>query len=405
MLYLLLLSLDKEVADFYTTDIHTISTMPFNHRQYIKQTLIPRLFKCCGGKDLWVEDDLQKYGIEVFSIHAKETVSIPSTQDLNTPDKQILEGFEANFDPAFVLKLDYATHKDCVRKFGTIVLPRGKALHTGINNHVARLGALIPKKPWNIRREDLIVAPWPHTFMSYGDWCMCVMPRVCRALSILTPQEKSMTCVALPYSCGNWSREYMELLGISRDRQIDTLTENFGLSKNGTAVTVNAHSAFWLGPSDINRMRHALIGKRPGPAMGKRALFISRKGSRRLNDEHKLYERIRPYGIEFIDDIPRSVQEQLQLFREASLIIGPHGAGLANALWSTMSPHILEIQSSAWFFPSFRIMSAANQSHYNVLIDRSYGEKLRVEENNNTGNLTVNPERFENAVLQVLGQH
>lgn len=366
--------------------------MPVLSRQFLKQKAVPFLFRLRGGKDLWAEQDLTAYGIEVIPRGKACTVDVPAVSGVGAGEADVLPAMQVHFEHRFVFKLDYATHGDCVRRWGAIILPGGKALQTGVNHHMPRLAAVYPR-PWGRkRREDFIVAPWPHSFMGYGDFCMCVLPRLCRALSVLSEKEKAEACVALPFSKGGWAREFVELVGIPRERQIDTLSENFGLSRRGVAVTVNAQSGVWAGPGDFADLRRMIPLKPRAEADGR--YMIQRKGSRPLLRENELFDSIRDLGFELLEDRPRTVREQVELFRSAQCVVGPHGAGLSNILWGPDSLGLFEVQSVSWVLPSFRFLCAIRRAPYRVMLDRTAGGEPRVEDGGSLASLHADPEQF-----------
>lgn len=368
-------------------------------RQYLKQRAIPLLFRLRGGRDLWPDRDLSAYGIDVLLREGECDVVLPPVTGLREGEGDVLPPEKVHFDARCVLRLDRATHGDCVKRWGAIVLPGGRALQTGINHHMPRLAAIYPR-PWGRkRREDLIVAVWPHTFMSYGDFCMCVLPRVCRALSALTEKERAVACVALPFSIGSWARQYVELIGIPRERQIDTLGENFGLTRTGVAVTVNASSGFWANPGDFEDMwRMMPVAPSESPH---RRLMIQRKGSRPLLREKELFKAIRDLGFELLEDKPRTAREQVEIFREAEYVVGPHGAGLSNILWGPRRLGLMEVQSVSWIFPSFRLLCTLRHAPYRLLIDRAAGGEPRMQQGCNLAPLSADPDQFVRAVRQL----
>ncbi len=366
--------------------------MSFLSSQYVKQQTIPFLFRLRGGKDLWAEQDLTEYGIEVIPKGGACTITVPSVPGAFEGEEDVLPATTAEFNHRFVFKLDYATHGDCVRRWGAIVLPGGRALQTGVNHHMPRLAAILPRPFGRKRREDFILAPWPHSFMGYGDFCMCVLPRLCRILTVLSEREKSEACVALPFSKGPWARELVELVGIPQERQIDTLTENFGLSRRGVAMTVNAQSGVWSGPGDFEDLR-AMIPLKPHADARKRYM-IQRKGSRPLLEEKALFDSIKELGFELLEDRPRTIREQVELFRGAQCVVGPHGAGLSNILWGPDTLGLMEVQSISWVLPSFRFLSAIRRAPYRVILDHTAGGEARIEDGASLAPLHADPERF-----------
>lgn len=183
----------------------------------------------------------------------------------------------------------------------------------------------------------------------------------------------------------------MEILGIPRERQIDTLTENFGLARGGEVVTVSEQCGVWAPPSDFEDLQKMI----PPPRQpGKRRIFVQRKGRRVLSDGDGLYASIADLGFEVLEDKPRTVREQIDLYREAECVVGPHGAGLSNILWTGAGSRFMEVQSISWMIPSFRYLCAIRNIPYRVVIDDADGGSPRVDAGRAAAPLRVEPAVF-----------
>lgn len=102
----------------------------------------------------------------------------------------------------------------------------------------------------------------------------------------------------------------------------------------------------YLHPENLKVLKHfsaEQMGIRPRPS---RKLYISRSRSRRsLPNEKDLEFFLEAQGYEIIFSEEHGFLDQIKLFSEATSIIAPHGAGLANTLWSN-GVRILEIEPS-----------------------------------------------------------
>jgi len=75
---------------------------------------------------------------------------------------------------------------------------------------------------------------------------------------------------------------------------------------------------------------------------------VSRRGRRCVENETEVVELLKKYDFEIIQDVKRSVDEQLSLFQEASVIVTPHGAGLSNLLWCDPGTVVIELFSGSY---------------------------------------------------------
>jgi hypothetical protein len=60
----------------------------------------------------------------------------------------------------------------------------------------------------------------------------------------------------------------------------------------------------------------------------------------------------------------RSLKDQLELFRGARLVIGQHGAGLANSLWLEPGATVVELDDRRWTHRHFKNLARYNQLGY-----------------------------------------
>jgi hypothetical protein len=85
-------------------------------------------------------------------------------------------------------------------------------------------------------------------------------------------------------------------------------------------------------------------------APGKKLFYISRRnGSRPALNEDQILEALKPWGLTVVEPDRYSLKEQIELFSEAGLIMGPQGAGIQNALWAPPGCKILEFISLRYF--------------------------------------------------------
>jgi hypothetical protein len=87
----------------------------------------------------------------------------------------------------------------------------------------------------------------------------------------------------------------------------------------------------------------------------KKAIFLSRQDAdrRRMINEDQLYESLRPLGVKKVLASSISLPDQVNLFSQASMIIGIHGAGLSNIVFSRPGTPVIEIFPSKYEFPYF----------------------------------------------------
>jgi hypothetical protein len=81
--------------------------------------------------------------------------------------------------------------------------------------------------------------------------------------------------------------------------------------------------------------------------------YINRK-NRRLKNESEVQKLIVDFGLDIITLEDFTLDEQIQLFSAAEIIIGFHGAGLANLIYSSPDLSVLEIVDADSVYPSYK---------------------------------------------------
>lgn len=98
-----------------------------------------------------------------------------------------------------------------------------------------------------------------------------------------------------------------------------------------------------------------------------RMLYVARTDTkaRPMRNEQALIERLADLGFEIFVGSQYSVVEQIRAFREARLIVSPHGAGLTNIMFSYSGTILLELQQSGYLNTGLmRLAQLANVRYY-----------------------------------------
>jgi capsular polysaccharide biosynthesis protein len=145
----------------------------------------------------------------------------------------------------------------------------------------------------------------------------------------------------------------------------------------------------------LRDLRDRMVGAAPLP---KRGLFISRRSAtrRRLMEEDRCWDMLRARGYErvFMEDL--SFAEQVALMSEAKVVVGLHGAGLANILFAPAGAHVIEIADVTFPNPQFYALAGALGHHYWLLHAQPVGEL-----NPGYHDLTLNVARLESVLDSV----
>jgi Glycosyltransferase 61 len=100
-----------------------------------------------------------------------------------------------------------------------------------------------------------------------------------------------------------------------------------------------------------------------------RRLLVSRRdaATRRVTNEDALLSALAPLGFELIVPGALTFDEQVEAFALAEIVVGPHGAGLANTLFMPRGSAVLELHHVAFRRPWYRRLAETLGLHYRSL--------------------------------------
>jgi len=190
---------------------------------------------------------------------------------------------------------------------------------------------------------------WSHEWSTYYHWLIDVAPKLAAAKhhfgAVLTD-----LFFLYPGKLNSYQRETVQALGLSLHNVID-LHRTGGVTAN--TIYAMPLPGFCRVDPRLRRLRSCLgIAQEP-----RRRLYISRSGRRRIENEAYLFALLDRSGFEFIPDNSRALADQIRLFAEASHIVAPHGAALANLIWSSPETRILELANSRYSPDYFKVLA------------------------------------------------
>lgn len=373
--------------------------------------IIPGLFHLRGGHEIWLDKfaDLTHLGVESTLVEPAHDITFAETADWNSLPhgkenieipSRILPAETTHFWDSYVYKLDRATFGDCTKRWGVVVLPKARVLLTGFSRQRFHLATLIPRNPFRIRREKIILCPQPYPGGTYGDVLNVALPHLCRILMVMPEKEKAEACVAMPFGM-EITHQLVERLGIPRERHIDTQSECFGLTKDGWAYTCNTPKEVMVTEKEYHYMRDHLCPQHK--EAGKRRIYIKREKTRRILGEEEFLPVLREQGFEIFDDTPRSLDEQMDFFHGAEIIAGAHGAGQVNMLWANPDVKMLEARDAGLWLNCFRLWSIYNKAPHLLLVDWTRHSEPAWEHDSFYEDLVINPQSYVRAYRELMG--
>ena len=209
--------------------------------------------------------------------------------------------------------------------------------------------------------------------LNYAHWVLDALPRL-KALERLRPKQDVRVAVG-PLTAA-FQRETLHHCGFD-DARIIELGPMQALRADELLVTGDLpdpqHPAFKAASWALHFLRDHLgagvCGNTPARRDGRR-VYISRGdgAGRRVVNERALLKALRPLGFEAVQLAGRSVREQAALFADASLIVGPHGAGLTNAVFAPPGAGMLELFPRSYGLAALYVLAMGARLRYAYLI-------------------------------------
>jgi capsular polysaccharide biosynthesis protein len=147
-------------------------------------------------------------------------------------------------------------------------------------------------------------------------------------------------------------------------------------------AAIDPYSGF-VPREDVVILQKQILPLAPSQAHEK-LIYISRRGSNRSPaNELEVEGKLELLGFKSVNPETMPFSSQVELFRSASVIVGVHGAGMANQIWSTALRGIVEIQTPSHFNDCFARLAVSRGIAYSASMCQpleSGGEVVMVEE-------------------------
>jgi hypothetical protein len=232
----------------------------------------------------------------------------------------------------------------------------------------------LPPLTWHTGRLTTLVTLWPD---NYFHWLLDALPR----LAVLEAAGNEPDAFLVPERLPQFALETLALLDVPSEKLIPHRRGHVGAdelvwpSPAGHTGHPSPFAVEWL----RDRMRRAT----EAPAAGSRRLYVTRRGlargwsRRHVVNERDVLETLQPLGFETVQPDKLSVAEQVRLFAEAEVAVGPHGGWVANAMFSK-SLTLVELFEPDYVNPcGYSLAAACNHAHWYLMCEtRPVGDLL-----------------------------
>jgi hypothetical protein len=115
--------------------------------------------------------------------------------------------------------------------------------------------------------------------------------------------------------------------------------------------------------------------------VGKKVFYISRTGGPRpILNEKEILLSLKSHDVTVVQTEKLTLQQQMDLFSEAGLIVGPHGAGIQNALWAPRGCRVLEMVNARYFSGIYWTLAESLNQPYGLVTGISAAGKDPLQE-------------------------
>jgi len=230
----------------------------------------------------------------------------------------------------------------------------------------------------------LLSMPFYHNFYH---WLIEILPRL-----ISYDRYPSLHHVPLivPSSAPGFVAETLRLTGyLSKTVFLENGTYRFKklhmLSKLSSIFEVSPDAIAWLNDKFKNVATSRVTPKK---------VYIARSDAkiRFVSNEPQLTEVLTDFGFETMAMSGLSFPDQINLFRNAEYIIGPHGAAFANLAFAKQGATLIEFFSRGHYAPCFNRIAGSRGLKYGFLV----GDPTRI------GGFEIDPGKLRTILVQAL---
>lgn len=240
---------------------------------------------------------------------------------------------------------------------GIVRVNRRECLYTDFGNRAATIDFARPT-----RREDHVIALWSHaTWLGFHHFLAEVTPKICRIIQE-HGQDLGGAKLCYPVIHRRYEKEILGMLGIREDQVIDSKTVGGVIAEKVTFVPM---AGWFRGNPNVDLLRKHLM--QPAQAKGPELLYLARTGRRRCLNDTAIKQRCLELGFTIVDESSRTIAEQIELYRDAKVLVGPHGSAFTNMVWASPGARIVEMIPST-FDVEYHEHLAASLGHHHTKI-------------------------------------
>jgi hypothetical protein len=359
--------------------------------------------RCFGVKLLNAEQTISFLKPYLVFIRAKSHISLPAIKNAANKLQLVFTPREAVSHKARVWTYSRQRKRDVQLKYGGTII-QSKILCTDFETS-GFFKSLSSRKKRVPGSAKLLIAPLSQDvdgliIRGYYDFVMLILAKLCRVKDTLSAEEYAEATISYPLFNSAFELDYMNLLGIKPAQLVDSRHNKMEFEK---VVLCNGGDWYYPNAEDILSVKNHVENKLKITKTENKRIYISRACHRRVVNEAELIKMLEKFDFTIIEDKPRSVAEQVEIYKNASFIIGPHGASFVNIIWCEPGTHLFELFSPNYMPDYFYYLSKIMNMEYSAYY-RYADDKIQLHEKRGLQDIYVSVAELERSLEEIFNR-
>ena len=245
---------------------------------------------------------------------------------------------------------------------------------------------------------EICIVLWSHYWhYSYYDYVFFVLAKLLRIKAIINENEFKRAKIVYPLLNNTFEKELMAYAGVSIDQLIDS--RSYNVIANHYYLG-NSDTYYFHNRQDLQFLKETLASVKT-PVFTSDRIYIQRKGRRKIVNEDEIINVLSNFNFIVIEDKPRSIAEQIAIYRNAKIVIGSHGASFTNIMNCIPGTILIELFGNNYYPEFFRCLALVLQLKYFIICQ----EKIQESHYRNVDeDFTIEPANLKFALEQILAE-
>lgn len=204
---------------------------------------------------------------------------------------------------------------------------------------------------------------------TYYHWVFDILPRIhlLRRAGVFDQVEHFI----VPELTRTYQSSTLKLAGVPEEKLIEAKGAGFAIQASDLFVPSLPSKLGVIEGWACRYLRDLFLPQEPSKRSGPQKIYISRSDAniRRLTHDGAFQKLLRQRGYTEIIASEMSFVQQINLFAGATHIVGPHGAGFTNILFSRPETSVLDIFPASFVIPCYWILSNRLGLNYHCYAD------------------------------------